>query len=56
MSYRTLLFDIADHVATITLHRPDAANGMNLELAKELMQVALRHDVIRVLKPCYINV
>ncbi|MEW9674356.1 enoyl-CoA hydratase/isomerase family protein [Ammoniphilus sp. 3BR4] len=44
MSYSTLNFDIADFVATITLHRPDAANGMNLELAKELMQVALRCD------------
>ncbi len=31
---------LADHVALITLNRPDHANGMNLALAKELVSVA----------------
>jgi 2-(1,2-epoxy-1,2-dihydrophenyl)acetyl-CoA isomerase len=44
MSYETLLYDVRDGVATITLNRPDAANSMNLELSKELMDAALRCD------------
>lgn len=38
--FKTLLFDISDRVATITLNRPDAANGMNLELTTELAHIA----------------
>lgn len=39
-----LLFDIRDNVAHITLNRPDAANSMNAEMARELMHAALRCD------------
>lgn len=42
--YATLLFDVRDNVAYITLNRPDAANAINAELANELMEVALRCD------------
>jgi 2-(1,2-epoxy-1,2-dihydrophenyl)acetyl-CoA isomerase len=42
MTYTTLLFDVRDGVAHITLNRPDAANSVNLELAKDLLDAALR--------------
>jgi 2-(1,2-epoxy-1,2-dihydrophenyl)acetyl-CoA isomerase len=42
MQYSTLLFDVRDHVARITLNRPDAANALNVELSKDMMQASLR--------------
>ncbi len=42
MSYETLLFDVAEGVATVTLHRPDAANTINLQMAKDLYDAATR--------------
>jgi 2-(1,2-epoxy-1,2-dihydrophenyl)acetyl-CoA isomerase len=45
MEYSTLLFEVRDNVATITLNRPDAANAMNRELTGELADAALRCDV-----------
>ncbi len=44
MEYTTLLFDVRDHVAHITLNRPDAANSINEEMGKDLMHAALRCD------------
>src|SRR5208282_3419993 len=41
-NYSTLLFEVRDHVAHITLNRPDAANGINLEMASELRHAARR--------------
>jgi len=38
--FKTIIFTKQDQVATITLNRPDAANGMNLQLTTELAQVA----------------
>lgn len=35
MPYETILFDVADHVATITLNRPQAANCFNREMMEE---------------------
>jgi len=40
--YSTILFDVRDHVAHITLNRPTAANALNAELAHDLMEVSLR--------------
>lgn len=40
--YSTLLFDVRDNVAHVTLNRPDAANALNAEMAHDLMDVALR--------------
>jgi 2-(1,2-epoxy-1,2-dihydrophenyl)acetyl-CoA isomerase len=42
MEYETLVYDVRDGVATITLNRPDAANAVNLQLARDLVQVTLR--------------
>ncbi len=44
MEYSTLLFDVSDNVATITLNRPGAANAMDGQLARELADAALRCD------------
>lgn len=44
MQFKTLLFDIQDHVAHITLNRPEVANAINLELAKELMEATFCCD------------
>lgn len=41
MAYETLNFDLADGVATITLNRPDAANSMDLQMGKDLMDVSI---------------
>lgn len=38
--YQTLAFARQNRVATITLDRPDAANGLNLQMAIELLEVA----------------
>lgn len=37
MSYETILLEIHNDVARITLNRPDSANGMNLQLMKDLI-------------------
>jgi len=44
MIYETILFDLKDHGAYITLNRPDAANGVNMALGKDLMHAAIRCD------------
>lgn len=40
----TLRFDLTDHVARVTLDRPDAANAMNLQMTKDLLEVGIECD------------
>jgi 2-(1,2-epoxy-1,2-dihydrophenyl)acetyl-CoA isomerase len=42
MDYSTLLFEIRNNVARITLNRPQAANSINLDMSRELMHAAIR--------------
>ena len=44
MEYTTLLFDVRDHVAHITINRPEAANSLNASMARDMMHAALRCD------------
>lgn len=44
MASRTLLMDIKENVAHITLNRPEVANSIDEHLARELMQAVLRCD------------
>ncbi len=42
--YSNLILEVKDGVAHLTLNRPDAANGINLELAEELDNAARKCD------------
>ena len=44
MQFKTLLFDVRENVAHIKLNRPESANAINLELAKELMYALMQCD------------
>jgi 2-(1,2-epoxy-1,2-dihydrophenyl)acetyl-CoA isomerase len=44
MQFKTLLFDVRENVAHITLNRPESANAINLELAEDLMHAVMKCD------------
>jgi len=44
MPYSALLFEIRQSIARITLNRPDAANAINVDMARDLMHAALQCD------------
>ena len=44
MSFETLLFDVEDHVARLTLNRPDVGNSMHALMMRELRDAAIRCD------------
>jgi 2-(1,2-epoxy-1,2-dihydrophenyl)acetyl-CoA isomerase len=41
-NYSTILFEVRDHVASLTLNRPEAANSLNSTVAAELMDAVIR--------------
>jgi len=43
-SFKTLEYSVENRVATITFNRPDAANGLNLEMASEFAKATLMCD------------
>lgn len=43
-TYSTLLFEARENVAYITIHRPEALNALNDQMAHDLMDVMLRCD------------
>lgn len=55
MQYTALLFDIRDSIARITLNRPDAANALNVDMAKDLMHAALQCDADPVIRAVIIT-
>lgn len=42
MNFETILFDVTDDVATITLNRPDVMNGLNTVMRREILQAVLQ--------------
>lgn len=44
MTYETVTFATDGAVATITMNRPESANALNLTMAKELAELAIRCD------------
>jgi 2-(1,2-epoxy-1,2-dihydrophenyl)acetyl-CoA isomerase len=44
MAYQHLLLERRDHIATITLNRPEAYNALDLALGRELFHVSLEVD------------
>jgi len=39
MTYQTLLFDVRDGIAFVTVNRPDKLNAMNMRMRDELWDV-----------------
>ena len=44
MTYQNLLLETRDHVATITLNRPEAYNALDLGLGRDLFHATLEVD------------
>jgi len=44
MSYDSLVFEVKDGVGLIRLNRPDDGNAITLEMANEMLDVAMRCD------------
>ena len=57
MSYETLLYEVSEHVATITFNRPEKMNTWNAQVASELSEAMLKantDDEVRALSLIHI--
>ena len=50
MAYESVIYEVKDGVASITLNRPDAYNALNLPLARDLFHATLEADEDRALQ------
>src|SRR5262245_45051844 len=50
MTYESILYEVSDAIATITLNRPEAFNALNLSLARDLFQATLEADEDRAVR------
>ncbi len=50
MAYESVIYEVKDGVATITLNRPDAYNALNLPLARDLFHASLEADEDRAVR------
>jgi enoyl-CoA hydratase len=41
-TYDTLLFTVAEHIATLTLNRPDSRNALNLQMCRDIVAACER--------------
>jgi len=55
MQYTTILYDVRENVAHITLNRPEAANSINLEMSRDLMQAILECSEDRAIRAVVIT-
>ena len=44
MAYETIIVEVEDHVALITLNRPDALNALNEQLLSEVCTALEKHN------------
>ena len=44
MNYESLLYDLTDNVATVTLNRPDALNGLTTQMRAEILHAVKRAE------------
>ena len=44
MSYETLLYEVSDHIATVTLNRPDRLNAITRQLQEDLFNALNEAD------------
>ena len=50
MAYDSLIYEVTDGVATLTLNRPDAYNALNLALGRDLFHATLEADEDRTVR------
>ena len=50
MNYETLLYQVGEGVATLTLNRPEAFNSLNMALGRDLLQAAIEADEDRAVR------